>query len=48
MAAPHAQNHIHPYVDGGFTSQDNGKLDCGFHNRLHYKQHKRRPGSPEG
>src|SRR5436190_7412138 len=41
-------NHIHLYTDGGFTSQDNGDLRCGFHNRLHYKQTKQRPPPDDG
>ena len=27
-------DHIVPYNDGGLTTQDNGRLLCGFHNRL--------------
>jgi len=27
-------DHIIPYVDGGLTTQENGRLLCGFHNRL--------------
>ena len=27
-------DHIIPYVDGGPTTQENGRLLCGFHNRL--------------
>lgn len=39
-------NHIHPYSQGGLTSQDNLRLDCDFHNRLHWLQRKRPP--PDG
>lgn len=32
--APHCQvDHVQPYAAGGVTSQDNGRLACGFHNR---------------
>ena len=27
-------DHIEPYASGGLTTQDNGRLLCGFHNRL--------------
>lgn len=27
-------DHIDPYANGGPTTQDNGRLHCGFHNRL--------------
>ena len=27
-------DHILPYTDGGLTTQENGRLLCGFHNRL--------------
>jgi len=26
-------DHVHPYADGGLTTQDNGEGKCGFHNR---------------
>ena len=29
-------DHIVPYSDGGFTTQENGRLLCGFHNRLRH------------
>ena len=33
--AEHCQvDHIQPYASGGLTTQDNGRLLCGFHNRL--------------
>src|SRR3954447_1754854 len=31
-------DHIVPYPDGGMTSQENGQLRCGFHNRLRAKR----------
>lgn len=33
-AGPCQVDHILPYADGGLTTQDNGRLLCGFHNRL--------------
>ena len=27
-------DHIEPYAEGGPTTQENGRLLCGFHNRL--------------
>ena len=27
-------DHIETYASGGLTTQDNGRLLCGFHNRL--------------
>jgi hypothetical protein len=33
-------DHIETYADGGLTTQDNGRLLCGFHNRLrNQKEH---------
>ncbi|MBW8827255.1 MAG: HNH endonuclease, partial [Acidobacteria bacterium] len=31
-------DHIQPYEHGGETIQDNGRLACGFHNRLRNRQ----------
>jgi hypothetical protein len=37
--APRCQcDHIVAYTDGGLTSQDNGRLACGFHNRARNRQ----------
>ncbi len=36
-------DHIEPWSAGGITSQDNGRLACGFHNRL---RNRRRPPPP--
>ncbi|HEX4245426.1 MAG TPA: DUF222 domain-containing protein [Acidimicrobiales bacterium] len=33
-SAPCQVDHIIPYSQGGFTTQENGRLLCGFHNRL--------------
>lgn len=30
-------DHVTPYAEGGLTTQDNGRLACGFHNRLRAK-----------
>jgi len=44
-------DHIQPYAAGGLTTQDNGRLLCGFHNRLrnqregHSDQRQRPPPS---
>jgi 5-methylcytosine-specific restriction endonuclease McrA len=38
-------DHIIPYSQGGMTSQDNGQLSCGHHNRRNYK-HRRPPPDP--
>jgi hypothetical protein len=32
-------DHIETYADGGLTTQDNGRLLCGFHNRLRNQEH---------
>ncbi len=36
-------DHIIPYTEGGLTTQDNGQLACGFHNRLRQQ----RPPPPD-
>jgi hypothetical protein len=36
-------DHIVPWSHGGTTSQDNGRLGCGFHNRLWYHHPHLRP-----
>ena len=36
-------DHIIPYTAGGLTSQDNGKLACGPHNRRNYRNYRLRP-----
>jgi hypothetical protein len=36
-------DHIVPWTHGGTTSQDNGRLGCGFHNRLWYHHPHLRP-----
>jgi Domain of unknown function (DUF222)/HNH endonuclease len=36
-------DHIDPYADGGETTQDNGRLLCGFHNRLRNQSERKRP-----
>jgi hypothetical protein len=40
-------DHIKPYSEGGLTVQENGRLLCGFHNRLAYSERKSRP-PPDG
>ena len=30
-------DHVLPYTEGGLTTQDNGQMVCGFHNRLRWK-----------
>jgi hypothetical protein len=37
-------DHIEPWAAGGVTAQENGRLACGFHNRLRH----RRPPPPAG
>ena len=41
-------DHIEPYAQGGATTQENGRLLCGFHNRLRNQgdQRQRPPPSP--
>jgi hypothetical protein len=34
-------DHIIPYEHGGMTSQENGRLACGFHNRANYARYRR-------
>jgi hypothetical protein len=36
-------DHVLPWSHGGHTSQDNGRLGCGFHNRWWYANAHRRP-----
>jgi hypothetical protein len=36
-------DHIDPYSDGGPTTQENGRLLCGFHNRLRNQVERKRP-----
>ena len=40
-------DHIETYADGGLTTQDNGRLLCGFHNRLR-NQREARASSASG
>jgi len=37
-------DHIVPFAQGGPTTQENGRLLCGFHNRWYYRQ-EQRPGA---
>jgi hypothetical protein len=40
--ARHCQvDHIKPYTQGGPTTQGNGRLLCGFHNRWYYQREQR-------
>jgi hypothetical protein len=44
VPAKHCQgDHIVPWSEGGETSQDNGRMGCGFHNRLWYRRPDLRP-----
>ncbi len=36
-------DHIDPYAAGGLTTQENGRLLCGFHNRLRNQSERKRP-----
>ena len=36
-------DHIEPYATGGPTTQENGRLLCGFHNRLRNQRQRQRP-----
>jgi Domain of unknown function (DUF222)/HNH endonuclease len=36
-------DHIDPYAEGGETTQENGRLLCGFHNRLRNQAERKRP-----
>jgi hypothetical protein len=36
-------DHIDPYADGGETTQENGRLLCGFHNRMRNQKERKRP-----
>jgi hypothetical protein len=41
-------DHIQTYADGGLTTQENGRLLCGFHNRLrNQKEHPPEPSSEQ-
>jgi hypothetical protein len=39
-------DHIETYAQGGPTSQENGRLLCGFHNRLRNQRHQERQRPP--
>ena len=39
-------DHIQPYADGGPTTQENGRLLCGFHNRLRNQREQRERPPP--
>ena len=39
-------DHIQPYADGGPTTQENGRLLCGFHNRLRNQRERRERPPP--
>ena len=41
-------DHIQTYASGGETTQDNGRLLCGFHNRLRNQHEHHRPTSASG
>ncbi|HUS61890.1 MAG TPA: DUF222 domain-containing protein [Acidimicrobiales bacterium] len=36
-------DHVIPYVEGGLTTQDNGRPLCAFHNQVREKQRRKRP-----
>jgi len=36
-------DHIQPWAEGGATTQENGRLLCGFHNRLRNQRQRQRP-----
>jgi hypothetical protein len=39
VPAQHAQvDHIHPYAAGGLTTDDNGRVACGFHHRGRHRR----------
>ncbi|HVT41823.1 MAG TPA: DUF222 domain-containing protein [Acidimicrobiales bacterium] len=40
-------DHIDPYAEGGPTTQENGRLLCGFHNRLRNQVERKRPPPAE-
>ncbi len=39
-------DHVQPYADGGPTTQENGRLLCGFHNRLRNQRERRERPPP--
>jgi hypothetical protein len=39
-------DHIETYAEGGPTTQDNGRLLCGFHNRLRNQREQRQRPPP--
>ncbi len=39
-------DHIETYAEGGQTTQDNGRLLCGFHNRLRNQREQRQRPPP--
>ena len=41
-------DHITAWSDGGLTTQDNGRLGCGFHNRWWYSQRRADPPPRDG
>jgi hypothetical protein len=44
VAPPRCQvDHVQPFALGGPTTQENGRLLCGYHNRLRHDQNQRPP-----
>jgi hypothetical protein len=41
-------DHVIPYAAGGETTQENGRLLCGYHNRLRHKRPPPPPAPPQG
>jgi len=41
-------DHVVPWAEGGLTTQANGRLACGFHNRLRQRPRRRPPPQPDG
>jgi len=36
-------DHVQPWAAGGLTTEDNGRVACGFHNRERHRQRDRPP-----
>ncbi|MFZ0249420.1 MAG: HNH endonuclease signature motif containing protein, partial [Acidimicrobiales bacterium] len=41
-------DHIQTWADGGETTQDNGRLLCGFHNRLRNQREAKAANGADG
>ena len=47
VAAEHCEiDHVRPWSEGGLTTEDNGRVACGFHNRDRHNRERQRARPP--